>query len=70
MCRSARCSRENEIAHILSESEAKVVVMVPSAWNNDLLGIVQRLRPTLPHLEKVVLWSDTIPEGCRVLTIS
>ena len=36
--------RENEIAHILAESEAKVVVMVPSAWNNDLLGIVQRLR--------------------------
>jgi acyl-CoA synthetase (AMP-forming)/AMP-acid ligase II len=55
--------RENEIAHILAESEAKVVVMVPSAWNNDLLGIVQRLAPTLPHLEKIVLWSDSVPEG-------
>lgn len=59
--------RENELVHILNESEAKVIVLVPNAWNSDILGLVTRLLPALPSVRQLVVVGDSAPEGAITL---
>jgi len=60
-------SRENEIEHILKESEARFVITVPSAWNNEILKIINQVRPALPGLEKVIVAADSAAGGDMTL---
>ncbi|WP_067833752.1 class I adenylate-forming enzyme family protein [Nocardia lijiangensis] len=46
--------RENEFAHILGDSKARLVVTVPSSENVDFLALLESLRSRLPDLEVVV----------------
>ena len=54
--------RQREFHHILADSEASVVIAEPNYMRNDIQGILEALRPSLPHLEHVILRGDA-PAG-------
>lgn len=54
--------RQREIQHILADSEASVVIAAPRPLGNDVQGILEKLRPSLPHLKHIVL-RGTAPAG-------
>lgn len=47
--------RQQEFAHILADSEATVVIAEPKPRGNDVQGILQALRPSLPGLRHLIL---------------
>ncbi len=47
--------RKKEIGHILSDSEASVIIADPRPMGNDVQGILQELAPSLPKLKHIVL---------------
>jgi acyl-CoA synthetase (AMP-forming)/AMP-acid ligase II len=53
--------RQREFQHILADSEVSVVIAESSHMGSDIEGILQALRPSLPHLEHVVLRGDAPP---------
>ena len=55
--------RRREIGHILSDSEASVVIFAPNVWGNDLLGTLQDLRKELPCLRHLLAAGSSAPEG-------
>jgi fatty-acyl-CoA synthase len=55
--------RRREIQHILSDAQAAAAILIPNAWGNDLLGMIQDMRDELPHLRHLIVVSDTAPEG-------
>ena len=54
--------RQKEIQHILADSEAAVVIAEPRHLGNDLYGILDKIRPSLPHLKHVVWRGPSNPE--------
>lgn len=58
--------RQKEIQHILSDSEASVVIADPRPLGNDLKGILERIQPSLPHLKHIV-WRGTAEPGTLTL---
>lgn len=52
--------RQKEFQHILSDCEASVVIAEPSHMGNDIQGILDALRPSLPGLRHVI-WRSGIP---------
>jgi fatty-acyl-CoA synthase len=59
--------RQKEIQHILADSEASVVIAEPQPVGNDLQGILEAIRPSLPHLKHVV-WRGRSKPGILSLT--
>jgi fatty-acyl-CoA synthase len=59
-----------ELRHILSESEAVAVILVPQVWGNNLLDIVEELRPELPRLRHVIIKGDAKGQPADVLPLS
>jgi len=53
--------RQKEFQHILEDSEAKVVLAEPSYMGNDIQGILEAVRPSLPHLKHIVLRGKAAP---------
>jgi fatty-acyl-CoA synthase len=51
--------RDTELAHILGDSEARLVITVPSHDGVDFLAMLARLRDRLPALETVVTLDDS-----------
>ncbi len=47
--------RQKEIQHILSDSEASVVIADPQPMGNDVQGILDAVWPSLPRLQHVVM---------------
>lgn len=47
-------SRQKELEHILADSETSVVIAEPRPLGSDLRGILERIRPALPHLKHVI----------------
>lgn len=54
--------RQKEIQHILSDSEASIVIAEPRPLGNDLRAILEAVRPTLPKLGHIV-WRDPTKVG-------
>ncbi|MCP2288523.1 class I adenylate-forming enzyme family protein [Nocardia amikacinitolerans] len=50
--------RETELAHIISDSGARMVITVPSHESTDFLSILAKLRRELPQLETVVTFGE------------
>ncbi|MDQ0378468.1 class I adenylate-forming enzyme family protein [Amycolatopsis thermophila] len=50
--------RENELAHMLGDSGARLVVTVPAHDGVDFVALLERLRDRLPHLDTVVSFGD------------
>ncbi|WP_040778752.1 class I adenylate-forming enzyme family protein [Nocardia pneumoniae] len=50
--------RETELAHIISDSGARMVITVPSHEGTDFLSVLAKLRPGLPQLETVVTFGE------------
>jgi acyl-CoA synthetase (AMP-forming)/AMP-acid ligase II len=46
--------RAKEVGYILGLTEAKIAIVTPSFRGFDYLGMIQTLRPSLPHLKHVV----------------
>lgn len=53
--------RQKEIQHILSDSEASVVIADPRPLGNDVRGILEAIRPSLPQLKHIIWRSATEP---------
>lgn len=60
--------RERELAHILSDAEVTMAIVAPRVWGNELLATVQRLRPELPHLERIIVHGE--PEGPDAVSLA
>ncbi|MFN2304053.1 MAG: AMP-binding protein, partial [Anaerolineales bacterium] len=50
--------RQREFAHILEDAEASVVIAAPNHMGNDIQDILKTLKPSLPHLEHIILKGD------------
>jgi fatty-acyl-CoA synthase len=59
--------REREIRQILADSEASVVIAEPRPLGNDLVGILETIRPSLPHLRHIV-WRGPSLQGSLSLS--
>lgn len=59
--------RQKEIQHILADSEATVVIAEPKPYGNDIKGILETIRPSLPKLKHIVWRAPTEP---GVLTLN
>ncbi len=53
--------RQKEFQHILSDSEASVVIADPRPMGNDVRGILDAVRPSLPRLRHVILRGEAAP---------
>jgi fatty-acyl-CoA synthase len=58
--------RQKEIQHILEDSEASVVIAEPRPLGNDLCGILETIRPSLPRL-KHIIWRGSYKPGTLTL---
>ena len=56
-------SRQAEILHILTDSEAKAVVFASKVSGNDLMTIMQNVRGDLPNLSHLIVRGDDAPDG-------
>lgn len=54
--------RQKELQQILSDSEASVVIAEPRPMGNDVQGILEAIRPSLPHLRHVI-WHGPAKPG-------
>jgi acyl-CoA synthetase (AMP-forming)/AMP-acid ligase II len=54
--------RQREFGHILADAEASVVIAAPNHMGNDIQGILETLRPSLPQLKHVIIKGDA-PAG-------
>src|SRR5947209_16999244 len=50
--------RSQELGYVLGQSRAAGLVLVPEYRGNSLLGVLEAVRPRLPELREVVLFSD------------
>ena len=55
--------RSEELGYVLRQSRAPGLVLVPEYRGNSLVGFLDTVRPQLPDLREVVLFSDW-PEFC------
>jgi fatty-acyl-CoA synthase len=54
--------RQKEIQQILADSEASVVIAEPRHLGNDIKGILESIRSSLPHLKQIV-WREPSEAG-------
>ena len=69
--------KTDEVAFILEQSDAKILVAMPHYWDIDYLSMIREMAPVFedgalpaarfPHLEAVLLWKDERHPGTRSL---
>lgn len=60
--------RDREIGHMLATVEAKMIVIPDEFRGFHYPEMLERLKPTLPHLQEIFVLGETVPETMKPLT--